>query len=213
MNTTELLAIFRDEMADTVPDYLWSDALVYGYMDDAQKQFCRDAYGIEDARSYSIATAAGSEWYAMDSKILELRGVVDSRGCTIPVHTAPQARFRGVRFDGVSGRPQCFVKGMQRGYLRAYPIPTSSDTGTYRLETLRLSEDIGAGDDFEIEDHHHRNLLSWVKYRAYSKHDAETFNAAKAAEFRTEFALYCQEARIEYGRLSRNVAVVQFQGV
>ena len=35
MNTTELLAIFREEVADIELPYLWSDALIYAYIDDA----------------------------------------------------------------------------------------------------------------------------------------------------------------------------------
>ncbi len=78
MNTTELLAVFRQEVFDLETPYLWSDALVYTYIDEAQKQFCRDTYGIEDSSSFTLAIAIGTEWYAIDPRILKLRDAVDS---------------------------------------------------------------------------------------------------------------------------------------
>ena len=60
MNTTELLAVFRQEVFDLETPYLWSDALVYTYIDEAQKQFCRDTYGIEDSSSFTLAIAIGT---------------------------------------------------------------------------------------------------------------------------------------------------------
>ena len=67
MTTTELLALFRTEVSDLEAPYLWSDALIYSYIDEAQKQFCRDTYGIADARSYTIDLLTdGTEWYNID---------------------------------------------------------------------------------------------------------------------------------------------------
>ena len=37
MTSGDLLDLFRDEMADKVTPYLWSDDLVFGYIDDACK--------------------------------------------------------------------------------------------------------------------------------------------------------------------------------
>lgn len=210
MNTTELLAVFREEVADKALPYLWADALVYTYIDDAQKQFCRDTYGIEDARSFSITTVAGNEWYAVDPKITQVERMLDSRGDSIPVLTMPEATKRGIRLDGASGTPIVFIKGLQKGFLRAYPIP--SEPLVYALHTRRLPSLVEPGDDFEIDEQHILNLLLWVKYRAYSNQDVEANDAAKADDFKSRFASYCEKSKTEQGRLNRNVAVVTFRG-
>ena len=209
METTELLAIFREEVADTLAPYLWSDSLVYAYMDDAQKQFCRDAFGVEDARSFTIVLAPDVEWYPVDRQITKIQGVYDNLGKPIPVMTRAEVNARRIRFDGTRGEPQALIKDMQKGFFRAYPIPSSAQTLT--LETLRLTETIGAGDEFEIDEQHILNLLLWVKYRAYNNQDTEARDLVKADEYRAKFKAYCDDARIEHGRLTRNVAVVKYR--
>jgi hypothetical protein len=75
-NTTELLELFRDEMADAVVPYLWSDTLVYGYIADAQRMFCRLTNGIADARTPSVtelAVVPGAEWLILSRAILKVR--------------------------------------------------------------------------------------------------------------------------------------------
>lgn len=210
MTTTELLAIFREEVADNAAPYLWSDALVYAYIDDAQKQFCRDTYGIEDARSFKITTVATTEWYAIDPKIMEIECLLDSRGEPIPVITMQEATKYGIRLDGATGTPKVFIKGMQKGYLRAYPVPSAAFA--YAMQTRRIPEDVAAGDDFEVDSQHHLNLLMWVKYRAYSNQDADAVDPVKADDFKTRFAAYCDKSKTEQGRLNRNVAIVTFRG-
>lgn len=212
MTTTELLGIFRDEVSDMLAPYLWSDALVYAYIDDAQKQFCRDAFGIEDARSFSLTLAANTEWYALSPQILTVRGAYDATtGQPIPVLTRAEASAKRLLFDGRTGALQALVKDMQKGFLRAYP--KSNAAGAVSLEATRLSETVGEGDDLEIDEVHHLNLLMWVKYRAYSKQDVETYDPVKASAHRQAFKEYCNDSKIEHGRLTRNVAVVQFRGM
>lgn len=210
MDTTELLGIFREEVSDKAEPYLWSNDLVYAYIDDAQRQFCRDAFGVEDARSFTITLAPDTEWYAIDKKITEIRGIYDSRGQCIPVLTRVEASSLHVRFDGSKGTVKAFVKDLQKGFLRSYPM--SNAAGTLTLETRRLSETVEEGDEFEIDEQHILNLLLWVKYRAYSVQDTETYDPVKAAEYKALFKTCCDDARIEHGRLTRNVAVVKFMG-
>ena len=212
MNTTELLAVFRQEVFDTELPYLWSDDLVYGYIDDAQKQFCRDTFGIEDSRSYTIKATIGNEWYAIDPKILRILGITEPvNGDDVPVLSIDQTIADGIRFNGKTGVIQAFINGMQKNYLRAYPIPNAA--GTFPIRTLRLPEDVVSGDDFEIDDIHVRNLLLWVKFRAYSVQDAETADKTKAQAFRDEFTAYCLKSKTEQGRLRRQIAVVSYGGI
>lgn len=212
MNTTELLAVFREEVFDKELPYLWSDELVYGYIDDAQKQFCRDTFGIEDSRSYTIKTVIGTEWYAVDPKILRILGITEPvTGNNVDILSIDQTVASGIRFQGKTGTVQAFINGMQKNMLRTYPIPNAA--GTFPMRTLRLPEDVASGDDFEIDDIHVRNLLPWVKFRAYSVQDTETADKTKAQAYKDEFAAYCLKSKTEQGRLRRQVAVVSYGGI
>jgi hypothetical protein len=212
MNATELLAIFREEVRDLELPYLWSDALVYGYIDDAQKQFCRDTFGIEDSRSFKLSITATNEWYAIDPTILRLLSATDSvTGDEIPIQSIDQTISAGIVFNGKTGKVNTLINGMQKGFLRAYPVP--NDVSTVLLRTLRLPNDIDAGDDFEIDPQHHRNLLYWVKFRAYSVPDSDGSDKNKADANEKKFDAYCLKAKTEQGRLRRKVAVVSYQAM
>jgi hypothetical protein len=213
MNTTELLAVCRQEVFDLELPYLWSDALLYAYIDDAQKQFCRDTYGIEDSRSFKLAVKDdGTIWYALDPLILKIRDAIDSAtGKPVDLVAMEKMDEKRMRFDGLVGPLKAFITGMDKGYVRAYPIP--SVAATVELRVFRLPNDVAAGDDFEIDAQHVLNLLFWVKYRAYSVQDAETSDKTKAASNKALWDAYAARAKVEQSRLRRPVSAVTYGGI
>lgn len=213
MDTTELLGIFRQEVVDLEEPRLWSDPLIYAYIDDAQKQFCRLTYGIEDARSFKLNILAdGTEWYAVDPKILKLRGAVDSAtGRDVPLIAMEKMADHGMRFDGSAGPLKALVTGLEKGFVRAYPKPNVASI--VDLRTFRLPVTVESGDDFEIDDQHLLNLLLWVKARAYNVQDADGYDKRKATENKTAFEAYCAEAKVEQSRARRPVSTVSYGGL
>lgn len=211
MTTTELLALFREEVQDLAAPYLWSDSLIYGYINDAQKQFCRNTWGIEDARGFKVNVVAGSEWYTISPRILRIRAAVDSAGKDVPVIAVEAMEANGMRFDGRLGAIRALVKGLEKNTLRAWPVPNAS--AVVQLFTFRLSDDVGAGDDLEIGEQHHRHLVSWVKHLAYDNQDAETNDKAASERNGAKFEANCAAAKTEQGRLRRPRAVVAYGGV
>lgn len=218
MNSTELLELFREEVADTVKPYLWSDALIYRYIDEAQKMFCRKTEGIEDSRTSAvtqIAVAAGTSWYDTSKLILKIRSATrNDTGADIPIYGVEKAPNAGVRFDGRSGPLKAFVSGLDKNTLRAWPVPSESVGVTLSVFRLPLMSITDAGDqNLEIDEQHHPHLLLWVKHRAYGKEDAETFDARKAADFEGRFYEYCRSARIEQERARREASTVVYGGI
>ena len=213
MNTTELLAQFRSEVFDTAAPYLWSDALIYTYIDDAQKQFCRLTYGIEDARSFKISIKAdGTEWYAIDPMILKIRDAVSqTTGDNVPLIAAEKMAQHGLKFDGRQGPLRALITGLEKGYVRAHPKPNFSTV--VELRVFRLSADVVAGDDLEVDPQHHINLLDWVKKRAYSIPDTDTYDPQKAAKHEGAFTAYCAAAKVEQSRVRRPVSTVAYGGI
>lgn len=212
MNTTELLAIFRAEVFDFTAPYLWSDALVYGYIDDAQKQFCRDTYGIADARSFKITIKSdGTEWYKLDPRILKIRDATFAdTGRKVGMVSAEKASAQGVTFTGAVGPLKNLVTGLEANTVRAWPVPNTA--AIVNLLTFRLPNDVGAGDDLEIEPQHHRDLLLWVKYRAYSVQDAETADKQAAADNLAKHGLFTAKALREQSRASHEAGAVIYGG-
>lgn len=212
MDTTELLAQFRTEAADVELPYLWSDALIYTYIDEAQKQFCRLTEGIEDARSYVLDITVGQSWYDVDPAVLKIRSARDSvTGREIPIVATEKMASMGLWFDGVSGPLRVLITGLEKGALRALPVPNAAST--VALQTFRLPRDIGPGDEFEVDAQHVLNLLYWVKYRAYSVQDADAGDKGRADLNRKEFEMYCARARSEQGRLRRPTSTVVYGGI
>lgn len=212
MNTTELLTTFREEVVDQALPYLWSDALVYTYIDDAQKQFCRETNGIEDARSFRLTILAdGTEWYAINDKILKLRDAIDpDTGNPVSLIAVEKMSANCMKFDGAVGQVKALVTGMQKGYVRAWPKPNVAST--VELRTFRLPEDIVAGDDFEIEDRHVLPLLFWVKHKAYLKQDTEVYDKNMSDRCLADWKAYCAAAKREQDRLRRPVSTVAYGG-
>lgn len=213
MNTTELLGVFRAEVFDLVVPYLWSDALIYTYIDDAQKQFCRWTYGIEDARSFKLSIKAdGTEWYAIDPLILKVRSATDqATGDEVPLIAVEKMRERGLKFDGKQGPLRALITGLEKGNVRAHPVPNVASV--VELATFRLPNDVAAGDDFEIDPQHILPLLHWVKHKAYGVQDAETYDPRKSAESEQKFRDYCAQAKVEQSRVRRPVSTVAYGGL
>ncbi len=214
MNSSSMLTAFRDEMADQELPYLWSDAAVYRYIDDAQKMFCRLTEGIEDARSYSLDITPGESWYETSSLILKTRDATRSdNGRDVPIVNIETAQYSGVKFDGATGPLKVLVSGFERNALRAWPVPDETVTVTlsvFRLPLVRIEE---ADQDLEVDDQHEAGLMLWVKHMAYDKQDAETFNKSKSMEYEQRFRQYCAAARVEQERRRRNTGTVIYGGI
>lgn len=218
MNSTEALDIFREEMNDVEVPPLWSDGLLYRYLDDAQKMFCRLTEGIEDSSTAGICRITveeGTDWYPISTKILKVREAVDtSTGRSFDIVNMEKASLQGVRFDGKPGALKLFVTGLEKSKLRAWPMPNAGATVELRVFRLPLEDITDVGDqEFEIDEQHHMALLLWVKHRAYGKEDAEAFDRRKSDDFEARFRAYCSEARKEQERARRSTGTVVYGGL
>lgn len=218
MDSSELLKVFREEMRDEDAGYLWSDAAIYRYMDDAQKMFCRLTEGIEDSTTEAIcrlSVEAGTDWYPVSTKILKVREAVDTAtGRPYSVLNMEKASVHGVHFNGNPGPLKLFVTGLEKHKLRAYPMPATDTTVELRVFRLPLETITDAGgQEFEIDEQHHEALLLWMKHRAYDKQDAETYNKGSSQEFEAKFRMYCANALKEQERARRNSGTVIYGGI
>lgn len=224
MNSTELLDKFRLEVFDTADPYLWSDDEIFEYMDDAQKMFCRLVEGIPDSTSSitQISYAAGDVWAPIDPKVLKIRKVYklsnydnvqfinfEDIGHNI---TEDYRRPMYDELDDSTGEVRQIILGMEMDQVRLVKIPIAADTLQMIIYRLPLTDITGTGIDLEIHQQHHVHLIHWMKFRAYSKHDAEAFNKGKAEEFEAKFVAYCKQARIEQETRKHKPRTVMYGG-
>lgn len=216
MTPVELLALFRSEMSDTEETYFWSNSEFYTYLDDAQKMFCRLTDGISDASTKSVVELAftpGTEWFKLHRSILKIRTAIRvSNGKPVSIYNVEDMATKGMRFDARTGPLTALIEGMEENKARAYPTP--SDEDTIRLTVFRLPlTTVDKDAELEIAEQHHINLLDWVKYRAYSKQDAETLDKNKARDFEDRFRAYCNQAKLEQQRKRHKVRTVNYGGL
>jgi hypothetical protein len=218
MNTTELLAVFREEMGDEEAPHLWSDSLLFSYMNEAQEMFCRETEGIEDSSTVSVcrlSVVPDTEWYPISPKILKLRRATRTdTGRPVRLLNFEKAPDYGVLFDGKPGPLNTLVTGAEKSKLRAWPMP--NETITVELSVFRLPLEIitdEGNQELEIDSQHHLPLVMWMKHRAYGKEDAETYDRRKADDFQMRFMAYCDRARQEQTRARREVGTVAYGGI
>jgi len=131
MNSTELVDLFRSEMSDVAAPYLWSDALVYSYIDDAQTRFCRLTDGIADTRTPSVTRlnmVSGVDWYDTHVSIKNIRkATYNDTGRPVDLLTAEQADVANVVFSPtLIGPVRRLVLGLAAHSVRASPVPPTT---------------------------------------------------------------------------------------
>lgn len=226
MNSSALLALFRSEVRDEATPYLWSDSEIYAYIDDAQKMFCRLQGGIADSSSAitRIAVSAGDEYADISPLILKLRAArrtADGRDLSIKNYEDFQfARASddygysaGFRFSTIRGPVQALIVGMDANRARLVDIPQEDQTIDLVVYRLPLTNITGANQPLEIDEHHHRHLLHWIKHLAHQKQDAETYDRGRSETFRTEFLAYCDQAKAEREKREHKYRTVGYGGI
>jgi hypothetical protein len=229
MTSDELFDLFRSDVRDDVPVPLWSDVEVWNYMNDAYKTFVRLTGGIADTTSAltQVPIVAGVATASVSPLILKFRtAYLLSTGARLtilndmdlPVATA--ADYGAVWTSSNQNTPgtvQSVVVGVERnslrGLVRWVRVPMVDDTCQFSV--YRLPKDtVESGFEFdEIGEEHHVNLLMWMKYRAYGKQDAETFDRGRRDEYKAEFQAYCRDVSAEWERYKSKVHVVAYGGL
>lgn len=153
MTPSELVARFRLDVDDDQAPYLWSDAEVWGYLNDAiQKWLGVPGGGVRDASTAAIcdlAVTAADPWLELSPLVTKIRSArLVSTGRTLRVITLEELfGMDGMANDlfpvstddlDLAGTIKALVIGMEDNKLRAVRIPDASDT--VKLVVERLSK-------------------------------------------------------------------------
>lgn len=193
MTLEDLIAQFRSEVDDEQAQaYLWSAVEATRWANEAVREAAIRSKLIFDSTTASVCTIAvttGTATYALDPSIHDIENVFLSLDGAVVARLPIKDRLELDRLNpdwrSTTARPTAVVRddtSIQLNYLPdvAYTLQLE----VYRVPEVDMEYD---SDEPEISVQHHRHLVPWMKFRAYSKPDAETKDEAKAAQFEAEF--------------------------
>jgi hypothetical protein len=222
--SSDMLEEFRREIDDVPAEdgstdaCLWSDIDLYRYMNEAASHVARRLKSYERILTLDV-TATEAMIKLPEQRLLHVRrAYLSTAGRELLQANMNQDILRndyGVLsrrpdFEVTTGTPTQFYLDYQPGYLRLYPIPTAVDTLT--LHAVMVPPTIYAGAPLPFTDEEDLHLLRlYMLYRAYNKHDSDTFNPTKAREAERAFDEYARLRNVDYRRQMRSPGTVRMQ--
>lgn len=204
-------------------DYLWSDATLVRYIDEAQRRLAREGLVIRDGSTPEVTTITpqnGVDNYALHPSVL---AVISAKreGDTADLARAGHSAFQTYRqpdpyfFDPSSlstlapGKPLAYstdeyMRSDEDGSfsvvnLRLYPVPATGYLEPIRLRVVRMPierldvRNLRAVP--EVPDMHHLEMLDWAAYLALRIVDIDGGMPNRAMEFRASFEDTVRKAR------------------
>ncbi len=219
MDLQDLILNFRKQVSDQSTPYLWDDDEALLYAIDAQDKFVRMMGGISDNGTTGAGTAltdlaltANTPTTAFSPHILRIRSaklltaernikIVDESQISSMLDSSDYGFPTAVSLkDDDTGSVQYAIIGLEDNRLRWYKVPATDDTCRLHIYRLPYPRITAQEDDLEIDEQHHLHLIKWMKYHAYSKEDAETYDKDLADKNEAAFIKYCTEAKAEKDR-------------
>lgn len=167
MNLGQLRAQARILLDDTEQDYLWTDAELNLYINEAQKEACVRALLIDDDNNtdFNIALNTTDKRYPLNPKIVLIDGA--------RLLSRPDDPFTAWVATETS--------------LILNETLVQADTLLLSIYRLPLQDMVNDADVLEINEKHDYRLLDWVLFRAYSKKDSDAEDIARAQKHEMEF--------------------------
>jgi hypothetical protein len=169
MTGDELLTFARrDWLRDLATPQLWSDDLIYLYLNEAQQKFCRKTFALY-RDDLTVDIIAGTTDYALDTTVLFVfNGALT--GEPIDMNYAVWRKLP--RNNSSVGTPRIFTFDEQSNVLRVSPTPDAAYTMHIGAAVLP-SADIDTTTEPEIDEEYHIDLLEWVAYRCLRNNDVD----------------------------------------
>lgn len=195
MDTDGLVEQFRREADDTKAPYLWQDENVQAWLDEGEQEAAIRANLLPERVNTAIcqiAVTAGAASYELHKAVLTIRHArfvaASGNKQTLKV-VSPDGMDSINPFwrDDSAGAPCYLVQDEQSATL----VPTPSENGTVQMEVYRLPlQSFADKNEPEIGGAHHRHLVNWALFKAFSKPDAETIDPTRAAKAEADFNRY-----------------------
>lgn len=224
MNLSDLLSELRNNILhDRATPYLWSDATLVRYINEAQRRFAIKGLVIRDsstAEVVNLTLVAGQTQYTLHSSII---AVISAKVSTLQNDLVRTGHFvlggynadNRITWDSTvdtvaPGPPLAYstdeqvVEGdsgtVNAVSMRVYPVPSVAAAGTViNLRVVRKPIDdfttANLGAVPEIPEEHHLEMLDWAAYLALRIVDQDAGSPKRADEFAGAFEVHVIEAR------------------
>ena len=198
MNGAELVAYLRtDILRDSAVPYLWSDALLYRRLSQAQELHARQTYSIVDD-SQTIATEADTPTYLVPEGTLHfLSARVSTTSHDMRSYTR---KSLSNHLTTGTGQPSVYTLDEATGLIRFYPVPDAIYTINTRIARLPI-DPITQSSTPEIPLRYHLDLASYVAWQCLQDNDNDGSNTKSSERHRTDWNLYLSTAKREFYRL------------
>lgn len=204
MNLKDIYTEVRNILSDTTIPYQWSDNELRGYVNQSIIDASIRSRCIVDSTSPDCSilnVVAGKSNYPIHESVFYIERVYDSVHSSTLTATDTQTVDSMRNINGSTdtncseySRPEFYIAdlnhcGTDTDGLREISIyPTPSMALTLNLTVIRTPlEALSDGDIPEIPFFHHYALIYGALALAYQKHDADTEDRNKSAEFEAQF--------------------------
>jgi hypothetical protein len=218
-----LIAQYRARMEDTVEPYLWSDAEILEYFEEAQDEFTQEVDVLND--EISIAYLMDDVWLAIPNYVTRIRDVETSEHKDVKLYNHEEWSEKiktddyGITTLATDWKaktgpyPEALITDTDAGRARMYPIPTAD--GTLTLSVFRRPiEPLEDTEELEVTDRQHqRCLLLKARSLGYLKHDAEAFNEQLSQLYEQKFMAQMEEINSRVRRSRRRARSVAYGGL
>lgn len=216
MTPADVISDLRILLDDTVADYLWEDAELEGFVDEAYREFARKNELLTDMSTANVAVysvGASSASIASSPLIVDIRRAFDvtnelefglKNSNEMPMVGIPESEVRYIITD------------REKDKIFFYPKPADAFTLTlqvvrYPLETFSLT---GMSNPLEFtEERAWRIALLYAASRAYLKDDVETVDRLRSRELRAQFEAEVLDYEGDVRKARRQTGTIQYGGL
>lgn len=228
MKFEEIIDLFRTQVDDRLKPYLFSETEVLLYAIDSQDEFVRLTGGITDSSTPEITRIAVEVDVPLaehspyilrfrSAKLLtarrQLRIMREEDVPMVTIRTDYGINSTVYLDDEDTGPVTGMVLGVEENKVRWFRVPEEADTCALNVFRLPYPRCGSASEKPEIDEQHHQHLVMWMKHRAYSKEDAETYDKDLAEKNKLDFEAYCFRAKQEIERKRYRPGLVQYGGL
>lgn len=171
----------------------WSNEELTSFINEAQKQACRNSLLIKEYNSsFDIAVTAGTAEYEIDPRIIRIKhAYLNSTGKELSKADIEEL-FEIQNWWDLTGTPSYYVADHNTGKITLFRKPTANDTVklvVYRTQLLDFDWTLNSAEP-DINERYHLPMLHYAAFMAYMKDEANTLDPKKAQE---HLALFTQE--------------------
>ena len=202
-------------------DSLWKSDEILGYINEAQREVVRHTYMLRGSAELDVVadnpfvTAPADMMVPRRGRLIQGRVVLQVRNFNeLSLDPVEDYGWQGLsNWEDARGRPRFMAFDDEGGEIRLVPMPAENDTLELKYfrwpaELARLSGSLEVS-----RPEHKRALLSWMKYLAYRKQDADALDLQRSEMFAVEFEREISQLYAETRRRTRRAGNVRYGGL